>query len=406
MKGRLSVGISISSILVLASILPLTQLSSIESAEAYQFLGCKHPSNTVKYRIQSGTSSSYVTAMHYAVVTWNDAPSGLFLDEVTSGEHIFLQTGSLGLFGPLGITNWGSSGTDPICHPTTGFLNAPKITLNIDRLNSAAFELGEAVAAHELGHAIGLAHTGPGGEQALMYATSINYDSYGVFAPTLDDIRGVTSTTLYGGGIAKTSQCIEHNSSGGDIVYTGTCGYPMTEKIITAGTHRAFASQTQNGQSMPSVGAVLMTVKVKPTTLYRFSLGIHSTNNVADSSNRMATIELDNNGIKASYVNTGGTVTTTTLWSGTPSTSTTYFLEVVAVKSTTGLTVAGLYAYQDNGGGQVEPTFLGSAKVNSGINWNTYSTMHFGTGVWTDSSSNPLSNYQVSEYYNRMRSYT
>ncbi|HKU50075.1 MAG TPA: hypothetical protein VJP79_09000 [Nitrososphaera sp.] len=244
-----------------------------------------------------------------------------------------------------------------------------------------------------------------------MYFDSTPYDSYGIFAPTLDDIRGVTSSSLYGGGIAKTPQCFEHNSSGGDVIWTGTCSssnaaLPMTEKTTVAGTHRAFASQTNLGQVMPSVGAVLMTVKVKPTTAYRFSLGIHSTNNVADSTNRMATIELDNTGIKASYVNTGGTVSTTTIWSGTPSTSTTYFLEVVAVKSTTGLTVAGVYAYIDNGSGAVEPTFLGSAKFTSGINWNTYGTMHFGTGVWTDSSSNPLSNYQVSEYYNRMRSYT
>ncbi len=32
--------------------------------------------------------------------------------------------------------------------------------------------------------------------------------------------------------------------------------------------------------------------------------------------------------------------------------------------------------------------------------------MFFGTGVWTDSSSNPLPNYQVTEYYNRRRTYT
>lgn len=120
----------------------------------------------------------------------------------------------------------------------------------------------------------------------------------------------------------------------------------------------------------------------------------------------MVTIELDNDGIKASYVNTGGGVTTTTIWSGTPSTTTRYFLEVVAEQSTTGLTTAAVYAYQDDGGGSTPPTYLGSARFTSGINWNTYNTMYFGTGVWTDNSSNPLSNYSVSEYYDRMRSYT
>ncbi len=120
----------------------------------------------------------------------------------------------------------------------------------------------------------------------------------------------------------------------------------MIEKITVAGTHRAFASQSQLRQAMPSVEVALMMAKVKPTTTYRFSLGVHTENNVADPTNRMATIELNNDGIVASYVNTGGTVTSTTKWSGPVSSTTTYFLEVLVEKSTTGLTSAAVYAYK------------------------------------------------------------
>lgn len=369
---------------------------------------CEHPSSTIKYETASRMSSSYLTPIRHAVKTWNDIPANIFLDSVTLGERIFIETADLGFFGPLGQTAFLNN---QICNPTTGDLNTSTITLNTALLGTEGMEKRQAVAAHEIGHAIGLDHTGSSANanKALMYATIDQFNSYHVFVPTLDEIRAIQ--LVYDAGIAKTPQCYEHNSSSGDITYTGTCSstnaaLPMTERVTAAGTHRALASQTQNGQAMPSVEKVLMMTKVKPSTAYRFSLGVHSTNNVADSSNRMATIELNNNGITASYVNTGGSVTTTTLWSGTPSTSTTYFLMVLVEKSTTELTSAAVYAYKDDGGGSTPPTYLGSAKFTSGINWGTYSTMHFGTGVWTDSSSNPLSNYVVSEYYNRMRSYT
>lgn len=239
-----------------------------------------------------------------------------------------------------------------------------------------------------------------------MYSTSASYSTYHIFVPVLDDIRGAQA---WYGSVTSAPECTEFNQNG-DVTYTGTCSstnpaLPMTERVTTAGAgNRAFASQYATSTSMPAVGTALMMTKVQPSTLYRFSLGFHSGTNVADQFNRMATIELDNNGIYASYIDTGGNVKTVTIWAGTPSTTTTYFLEVVVEKGSFSTPTA-VYAYQDNGGGSTPPTYLGSAEFDSGVLWNSYG-MYFGTGVWTDSTTSPLSNYQVSEYHNRLRSYT
>lgn len=409
MKGSTILSTLLSALLLLAVAGPLMNTNFVQEAKAFNLFPCEQASTTIKYRTGNGMGGAYLTATLHAAKTWNDVPAGSFLDSVTSGEVILVQAASLGLLNaPLGQTEWPPDNNP--CDPSTGFMKYGIITLNIDLLGTAPFEKVQFVAAHEFGHAIGFEHTStssnPNADKTLMFASAA-FNTYNIFVPTLDEVRGLQ--TMYGSGIAKTPQCYPFTTSGGSVTWTGTCSstnaaLPMTEKITVAGTNRAFASQSQLGQAMPSTEVALMMAKVKPNTAYRFSMGVHTTNNVADPTNRMATIELNNNGIVASYVNTGGTVTSTTIWSGTVSTTTTYFLEVLVEKSTTGLTSAAVYAYKDDGGGTTSPTFLGSARFTSGINWSTDSTMFFGTGVWTDSSSNPLSSYQVTEYYNRMRS--
>lgn len=255
--------------------------------------------------------------------------------------------------------------------------------------------LSDVSVAMIFGHGVGLDH--PGAVTTLMYSTNTSYTTYNIFVPVLDDIRGVQD--WYGTPLS-TSECTTFNQNGA-VTYTGTCSgsnpaLPMTETVTTAGVqNRAFASDSVSGQSLPSADTALITVKVKPNTLYRYSMGIHTDSNVANQASRFATIEIRDSNIVADWTS-GGVTQTSTIWVGTPSTTTTYFLELVVQNGKP----AAVYAYKDD----TSPTWLGKASFTPGLSWS--GTKYMGTGVWTDGTSNPKSDYTVSQYYDRLKSYT
>lgn len=409
MKQLLTIGLILAALLVSTSFMPLVGLNGTQEASAYYREPCRWTSSTIYWRAMSNLTSTDLADSKLAIAGWNDAPVSLFFDQVTSGENIQLYSG----YRPDLPDTQGF--TIIACNTSTQrFVGVGWVTINDYLTNGLTSQHRQSVIAHEMGHTLGLdENSNPSStndEKTLMYPDDLSYSLYKVFVPVLDDIRGAQ---VWYGGRTSNSQCPPNYNQNGVVEYnpdTPTCSssnpdLPMTERVTTAGAgNRAFASQYSTSTSMPSVGTTVMMTKVKANTLYRFSLGFHSGTNVADQFNRMATIELDNNGIYASYIDTGGNVKTVTIWSGTPSTTTTYFLEIVVQKSTF-KTPVGVYAYKDDGSGSTPPTYLGSAQFDSGVLWNSYG-MYFGTGVWTDSSSNPLSNYQVKEYYNRLRSYT
>jgi hypothetical protein len=173
----------------------------------------------------------------------------------------------------------------------------------------------------------------------------------------------------------------------------------MTEKVTTAGSgNRAFAADSSGSILLPSSNTVLIGTKVNPSTLYRFSTGIHTNTNVADGASRYGTIELNNDGVKAAWSYLGSTQTSTLCGSPCVSTGTTYYLQLVMQNGQN----AAAYAYLNDGGGTTPPTYLGKASFTPGTSsWS--GSMNIGTGVWTDSGSNPLSNYVVSEYHDRRK---
>lgn len=371
----------------------LTAALNVEDANAYN-LKCAMASNTIKWNTLSALSSQDVTDANTAVANWSDMPVNVSFQKVTSGEVIDFTKVNEG-------NNFITAHTDPFTC-SSGFMSTPEvITLNSYYTDSDSPEQRQNTMAHEFGHAIGLMHsTGTYAPETLMYVDATNWSTYKIFVPTLDDIRGAQA--LYG-STTSTSECWTFTQSG-SVTYTGTCSstnpaLPMTEKVTTAGSgNRAFASDSPSGSSLPSSNTVVTIAKVQPSTLYRFSQGIHTNSNVADGTSRYATVELDNDGIKAAWSDSFGLTETSTLWSGTPSTSTTYFLELVAENANS----EAAYAYQDDGGGSTPPTFLGKTTFDTGISsWS--GTKYFGTGAWTDSSSNPLSNYNVKEYDNRLK---
>ena len=269
------------------------------------------------------------------------------------------------------------------------------IAINTFNTDSYPSQKRQAIWAHELLHGLGLDHSGntTSTETSLMHASIEMYNSHKIFVPVLDDINGLQA--IYG-ETPSTPQC-NFSSNNGQITYTGTCSsensaLPMTEEVLTSDSgHRTFAYDKSTGDSLPSSGTALFTTKVTSDTLYRFSTGIHTNTDVSDSDNRFATIELDNDGIKAV---TSNFIPVTTISGSSPQVGTTYFLELVVQEGKDAVA----YAYEDNGTPTVQPTFLGSATFATSGSWS--GTKFFGTGVWTDNTSNPKSNYDVDFYSN------
>jgi hypothetical protein len=284
--------------------------------------------------------------------------------------------------------------------PTTVYIN--------DYLtNGFSNEKRQNTMAHELGHSLGLDHSGSlkYSPETLMYYTNISFTNYTIFVPVLDDIRGVQARY---GAPGNTTQCYTFVSNG-NVNYTGTCsvnGYaalPMTEYVTSAGSqNRAFATHYSTSRVLPAVGTALMTTDVQIPNLskaYRFSLGVHTDNNVANPASRFSTIDLDNDGIKAVYDDSSGNSQVIIMNNTSPNTAD-YFLEVAFENGKPTST----YAYLNNNGGGTPPNFLGSTTFSPGSGWS--SSVFYGTGVWTDNFLNPLSQYKVTKYINRLLSWS
>lgn len=149
-------------------------LPSKASAYSIEFGATKFPNQydiRIKY-IQLGSKdiSPYI---NIATSAWNSSPARVLFTRNSTSNNIDLISGNYGDIGWYGLCYY----------PTILNGNFSRIQIN-DSLSGINGNESETIA-HELGHALGLAHT----ETTLMRKTGWNYSP----TPHTDDINGVNS---------------------------------------------------------------------------------------------------------------------------------------------------------------------------------------------------------------------
>jgi hypothetical protein len=378
--------------LLTAAVLPgLIQDTPLQEAEAWNPGTCKWSGTSTTWK-NGNLTTALLDDTKFAIAFWNDVGTNFFVDhDSANGKITFYRVSRTDV-------SWAGLFTG-FC--TNNVFNTGNIFLNTAIMGTAHDNV-QNVAGHELGHALGIEHTEvlpSGGEDAIMWQTMVPNN----IAPTVDDIRGMMAKY---GKVLSTSQCTETKTNG-DVVHTGgTCTasnprMPIREYIITAGsTSKAVATTTSAATSLPSNNALLITANVTAATLKKFSMGIYTSTDIGNTLNDVMTLEMDNDGF---YLvrSSGSGFTKTTISSSPPAVGTEYFLELVVRNGQP----SKAWVFPNNGSPNDPPNRIGIvATATVQFPWTT--SVFYGTGVWTTSSGDPKSDYNVKEFYNRLKSWT
>ncbi|MGN9806122.1 matrixin family metalloprotease [Micromonospora sp. L32] len=171
-------------------------------ASAYNLFNCKFNAggNTLKWQ-PAITDSSYSAPATNAINAWNSVSTQFNFTQVTSGANVRVADGNFG-------TEWqglrfagiilDTSQQNPVLHSCSGGTWDTTIVAwwNKSYTNSYSALKRQAVMVHELGHALGLAHSnGANCSDGRIMATDVVvlYDSCGYWTPRTDDINGANA---------------------------------------------------------------------------------------------------------------------------------------------------------------------------------------------------------------------
>jgi predicted Zn-dependent protease len=161
-------------------------VSAAQLAAGFVTEGCKWPGTGSNIYWNTNTSGDYYTQAVNAASDWTNTPTPIYMTMSSNPQWITVQANNYGSTGQDGVSYL-------ICDQITGAFG-PGTTSNwntyyTDGYSSAA---RQSVMVHELGHAIGLAHTGGSPcSIPIMYPSSERYSSCGYINPQQDDVNGV-----------------------------------------------------------------------------------------------------------------------------------------------------------------------------------------------------------------------
>ncbi|GAA5166659.1 peptidase [Ornithinimicrobium tianjinense] len=145
---------------------------------------------TASYRHASGLSSVYITANVDAKGLWNSNSDVNFVPAASGQtEKVYMTAYNVWSADYDGL--W----TADDCNANGHSIGTVNVMLNRVYTDSYSSSGKKQVMVHELGHAIGLGHTGSAScsGQPIMYGSSDRYFTCGHIAPQTDDINGANA---------------------------------------------------------------------------------------------------------------------------------------------------------------------------------------------------------------------
>ncbi|HKW05512.1 MAG TPA: hypothetical protein VJN71_09465 [Nitrososphaerales archaeon] len=340
-------------------------------------------SNTIYY--WNDASSSDQAPAANAVAEWNLINTNINLQSVStnSSANISIQS-YYNLFDNRGgYTNqvWSCAGNSCTMSRAVSWIN--------DALDGwPDFSSIEEIAAHELGHALSLGHENYGNEPDwnLMNGNVNAYSAHKIMAPMRDEVNAMTS--LYGQKLHyQFSKAVTSGDS--NVYYSSTSSFPIEDWVSGTQAGYAFAYDPSH-TSLPSSNVVLLTAIVASNGLYRSALGVWGSTNPTDTTKRIATIEVDNDGVKYVYYDGPKVGLVVDTISSTAHTGDEYYLELV-IQNENGQSTAHAYVYD-----YTSDTWLGEADSDLYFGWGL-NPVYMGIAAWTDAPGDPTSNYWISQ---------